>query len=119
MAVKNCGQRKTVQRLLQPATTHKWKDVHRLSLDGRLDWRVMGQGNAVFRPQPGEGTLQLQSFFDRFVHELLDDVLAPGSQSGPAETADKALDAGEADAVDFAGVAVEDGSAAVRQDLLN
>ena len=67
--------------------------------------------------KPRQRGLELQRLVDRFVHELLDDVLAPRPERAPAEAAGETLDSGEADAMNLGGVAVEDDHPGVGQDL--
>ena len=55
--------------------------------------------------------------FDRLVHELLDDRLAPRTERAPAEAAAEPLHAGDADALQLAGVAVEHDQPGVDEDL--
>ena len=58
-------------------------------------------------PQPRERRLELQRFVHRLVHELLDDRLAPRTERVTAEAAAESLDAGDADSLQLARVAVE------------
>ena len=65
--------------------------------------------------QARERGLELQRLVDRFVDELLDDLLAPRPERAAAKTAAEPLDTGKADAMHLARVAVEDADALRRR----
>ena len=69
------------------------------------------------RAQPRQRRLELQRLVDRLLDEVLDRLFAPRAERAAAEAAGKALDAGEADAVDFGRFAVEHRDAGVDEDL--
>jgi hypothetical protein len=60
--------------------------------------------------------LELQRFTDRFVHERLDDGLAPGSERSAAETAAEATNPREPDSVHFVRVAIQHAHAGIGED---
>ena len=77
----------------------------------------MQQRDDLCRAQPRQRRFELERLVDRFVHELLDDRLAPRREGVAPEPAAETLGAGDADAGELAGIAVEDDHPGVAQDL--
>src|SRR6266851_489319 len=77
----------------------------------------MKQRDQMLGSKPGQRGLELQRFVDRFADELFDDGLTPGAERSLAKATAEALDAGDADAVHFACVAVEDHDASIDKNL--
>ena len=80
VAVKHCGHRISAEWFFESAAPKERENLRRLAFDGRLYRRVMEDGDAVLVPQARKGRFELQRLVDRFVDELLDDVLAPGPE---------------------------------------
>ena len=116
VAVEDGRRRVAVERLLQPAGAEEREDLRRLALDGGRGSARSGGRRPLRGPQPRQGRLQLQRLVDGLLDEVLDRRLAPGLERPAAEAAAEALDPREADAVDLAGVAVEQDDAGLRED---
>src|SRR3954466_12147446 len=117
VAVEDHGDRIAADRLLEAARSEERVNLERLTVDRRLDRRIVEQRDDLFGPQPRQRRLELEGLVDRFVHELLDDGLAPRRERVPSEAAAEALDAGDPDAGELARVAVEDDHAGVAQNM--
>ena len=113
---KIAAHRVPVERLFQPARSEERHDLQRLALAGRLDRRVVHQGDLVLHPQPRHRALQLQRLVDRLVDERLDRVLAPRAERPRPKASAEPLDPGEADPLDLDGVAVQHLDAALAED---
>jgi hypothetical protein len=76
------------------------------------------QGDFPLGAQAAQRRLQLERLVDRFPHEQLDDLLAPGAEGPAAEPAGESLDPGEPHPVQLDGVAVEHLDPRLAQDAL-
>src|SRR5687768_15335307 len=92
-----------IDGLFQAARAEIRKDFRWLPLDRTADWRIVQNRDATVRSKARQGRFQFQRFVNRFLHELFDDVLAPGPQRSSTESAGKSLDAGKADSLDLGG----------------
>ena len=117
VAVDHERHRIASDRLLEAARSEERIDLERLAFDRLLNRRVVQQRDELRRAQPRERRFELQRFVDRLVHELLDDRLAPRAERALAEAAAESLDAGDADAVQLARVAVEHVEAGLGENL--
>src|SRR5206468_12346784 len=117
VAVKNQRHRVSIDWLLEPARSQKRIDLERLSLNGRLDRRVVQQRDHMRRAQSCQRRVELQRLVDRLADELLDDPFSPRSERALTEAAAEPLHAGDADAVDLGRVAVEYDDAGVGDNL--
>src|SRR5688500_6154080 len=97
--VDDSGDREAADRFLEAAAAEERKDFARLSFDGCLDRGVVEDGHQLLGSQTGECGFEFQSFVHRLPDEVLDDLLAPGSEGAPAKAAAESLDAREADTV--------------------
>src|SRR6476661_1593711 len=109
--------RKPTERLLQTARAEKRVDFERLAFHSPLNRRIMQQRDQVARPKSCERRLQLQRFIDGFPHKLFDDRFSPRAERTLPETTAKSLDPGDADAVRFVRIAVENDDPSVRDDV--
>ena len=115
VAVHDEGHRIPIERFLQTARSDERIDLERLALDRRLNRRVVQQRNPLRRAKARQRGFELQRLVDGLVHELLDDRLSPRSERTRPEPATETLDAGDADALQLAGVTVENGQAGIGQ----
>jgi len=116
VAVHDGADRKAGERFLEPAAPEERIDLARLAFDRALDRGVVQHRDEVLVAQPRQRRLELQRFVERFVHELLDDLLPPRAERAASEAAAEPLDAGEADAVNLGRLAVEHCHARVLED---
>src|SRR4051794_37743928 len=107
VAVDRERHREPIDRILEPARSDERINFERLTLYRLLDRSVVQQCDARGGTQADQRGLELQGLVDRFVDELLDDRFTPGAQRARAEAATEALDAGNADARELDGIAIE------------
>ena len=107
MPVKHGGHVVANERLFEPRGSQERKNLERLTFHGRCDRCVVQHRNPRGGPKPREGGLELQRFRDRFLHERLDQRLAPGTKGARAKTAAESLGAGESNPFDFYSVTIE------------
>src|SRR5262249_29708117 len=119
MAVEHDAHRISQERLLEAARSGEGEDLGRLAVARRLDRRVVQNRDTPGAPQAGEGRLELQRLVQGLAHELLEERLAPRLERVLSEPAAEPLGAGEADALDLAGVAVEQVHARLAEDGLD
>src|SRR6266487_3110445 len=96
-----------IERLLETARAAERNDLRRLSLDRRLDGRVVKDRDLVCRPQPRQRGLELQRLLHRLMHERLDALFTPVTELTASKAADESFRAGETDVADFVRFAVE------------
>ena len=106
-----------IDRLLEPAGSKERIDLERLADDRLLHRRIVKKGDELRHADARERRLELQRLVDRLVHELFERRLAPGFERTRPEPAAEAFDARDADAEQFARVAVEHGDTGLGQDL--
>src|SRR5258706_7950083 len=102
-----------IERLFEPARSQERVDFERFAFDCLLDRRIVQERDEMLRAKPRESRFELQCLVDGFADELLDDRFAPGTERALPEAAAEAFDAGDSDAVQLAGVAVEDYDASI------
>src|ERR1700730_5473226 len=107
------------ERLLEPTRAEKRIDLAWLTLHRLLDRRVVQDGDWLRRSQLGERRLELEGLVYGLPHESLDDILAPGLERALPEASAQPLGAGEAHAVDLAGLAVQQVNAGVDEQTLD
>ena len=101
VSVKNGADAIAIDRFLESRGAEKGDDLRRFAFDGRLNRRVVQDSNFLRRAQTRQRGFELERLFDRLVHEVLDDLLAPGAEGTTTEAAAESLDAAEADPVDL------------------
>src|SRR5688500_4679462 len=106
-----------VNRLLEPARSEIRKDFRRLAFDRRANRGIVQKRHAAGGAKARECRLELQRFVDRFLDKRLDRLFAPGPERSAPEAAAKPLHAGEADAMDFSRLTIEDRHPGVRENL--
>src|SRR5207253_4611482 len=117
MTVKDGAHAIAIDRFFEPGRSEEGDDLGRLALNGRLNWRVVQNGDPLRRSKSRQCRLELERLFDCLVHEFLDDLLAPRAERAASETAAEAFHPGEADTIDLRGIAVKHCHARVGEDL--
>src|SRR5262245_36787577 len=111
------GDRIPAERFFETAAAQIRVDLPRLTFDRGFDGRIVQQHNRLLGSETRQRRLELERFVDRFVHELFDDGLSPGTKRPSAESTREPLDAGKSDPLHFAGIAVENVHAVVDENL--
>src|SRR5438445_3925700 len=101
VTVENNAAAIAIDHFLQPCGSEERDDFGRLAFNRCLDRRIVQDGDLLRRAQARQRRFQLERLFDRLVHEMLDDLLAPGAEGATSEAAAESLDPAEADAVDL------------------
>src|SRR5262249_28265125 len=106
VAVEHRGHPVAVQWLFQPARTQKRKDLRWLPFDGRLDWSVMKQGNALSGFELDEGRFEFQRLIHSLVDKALNALLSPRLERTRAEASREPFHAGKPDTKHFECLAI-------------
>src|SRR5262245_38723023 len=101
MSMQDERHRVAANWLFEAARAEERRDLEGFTVDRLLDGRVMKQRNHLAGPNTSEGRLELQRLVHGFVHEPLDDRLAPGTQRALPESSTESLDPGDADPMHF------------------
>ena len=88
-----------VDRVGEPRAAEEGIDLQRLALDRVGDRRIMEDGDVALGLQRAQRVFELARLVERRVDEGLDRRLAERAELAAAEAAEKALHAGEADAL--------------------
>src|SRR5918994_3724913 len=115
VAVENCGDGISAQRIFEPAGAKKRKNFRRLSNDGVNDRRIMEQRNSLGGSQARESGFEFERLFHSFMHEAFDGGFTPGLQRSLPEAAGEAFDTGKTKPVYFAGLPIQDTYAGIRK----
>jgi Nucleotidyl transferase of unknown function (DUF2204) len=93
--------------LLKPAATEEGEDFRIFTHERRANGRIMQNGDAAVDLKFRQRLLQPNGVIDCLLNELFDERFAPYTQHPATKPTGKTADAGEANACDFDGFAVE------------